>query len=108
MLFLVRGDVDFVFEVCSSPHCQSKAHTAMVLWEAFYIENKRFDLDTPRVPSRSPTPISKSNDFRGQSDDIWEARGTHFWPILGDSRGPGRLKEYICVTDLDSGPDFIF
>ncbi len=50
-----------------------------LVWEAFYIENKRFDLDTLRVPNRSPTPISKSNDFLGQSDDIWGACG----PILG-------------------------
>ena len=55
----------------------------VTLWEAFYIENKRFDLDTLRVPNRSPTPISKSNDFLGQSDDIWGARGLHFWSILG-------------------------
>ena len=55
----------------------------VALWEAFYIENQRFDLDTLRVPNRSPTPISKSNDFRGQSDDIWGARGPHFRPILG-------------------------
>jgi hypothetical protein len=55
----------------------------MALWEAFYIENKRFDLDTLRVPSRSPTPIVKSYDFPGQSDDIWEARSRHFRPILG-------------------------
>ncbi len=47
------------------------------------MDNKRFDLDTLRVPKRSPTPISKSNDFRGQSDDIWGARGLHFRPILG-------------------------
>ncbi len=54
--------------------------TVVALWEAFYIENKRFDLDTLRVPNRSPTPISKSNDFLGPSDDIW-ARGPHFRPI---------------------------
>ncbi len=42
----------------------------VALWEAFYIEDKCFDLDTLRVPNRSPTPISKSNDFLGQSDDI--------------------------------------
>ncbi len=53
------------------------------LWEAFYIKGTRFDLDTLRVPSRSPTPISKSNDFLGQSDDIWGARDPHFRPILG-------------------------
>ena len=47
----------------------------VALWEAFYIEYKRFDLDTLRVPNRSPTPISKSNDFLGQSDDIWGAWG---------------------------------
>ncbi len=45
------------------------------LWEASYIENTRFDLDTLRVPNRSPTRISKSDDFLGQSDDIWGARG---------------------------------
>ncbi len=56
---------------------------AVALWEAFYIENKRFDLDTLRVPNRSPTPISKSNDFPGQSDDIRGARGPHFRPMLG-------------------------
>ncbi len=32
---------------------------------------------------RSPTPILKSNDFLGQSDDIWGAQGSHFRPILG-------------------------
>ncbi len=52
-------------------------------WEAFYIENKRFDLDTLRVPNRSPTPILKSNDFLRQSDYIWGARGPHFRSILG-------------------------
>ncbi len=55
----------------------------MALWEAFYIENKLLDLDTLRVPNRSPTPISKSNDFLRQSDDIGGARGPHFRPILG-------------------------
>ncbi len=44
-----------------------------------YTENKLFDLDTLRVPNRSPTPILKSNDFLRQSDDIWGARG----PISG-------------------------
>ena len=58
----------------------------VALWEAFCIEYKHFDLDTLRVPNRSPTPISKSNDFLGQSDDIWGARGRHFRPIL---RVPG-------------------
>ena len=42
----------------------------VALWEVFYIENERSDLDTLRAPNRSPTPISKSNDFQGQSDDI--------------------------------------
>ncbi len=35
----------------------------VALCEAFYIEKKRSDLDTLRVPNRSPTPISKSTDF---------------------------------------------
>ncbi len=55
----------------------------VALWEAFDIETKRFDLDTLRVPNRSPTPISKSNDFLGDSDDIWGARGPHFRLISG-------------------------
>ncbi len=55
----------------------------VALWEALYIENKRVDLGTHGVPNLSPTPISKSSDFLGQSDDIWGARGPHFRPILG-------------------------
>jgi hypothetical protein len=55
--------------------------TVVALGEAFYIWNKRFDLDTLRVPSWSPTPISKSNDFRGLSEYIWGARGPDFRPI---------------------------
>ncbi len=51
-------------------------------WEAFHIENKRFDLYTLREPNRSPTPILKSKDFGGQSDDIWGALGPHFRPML--------------------------
>ncbi len=62
---------------------------AVALGEAFDIENKRFDLETLRVPNRSPTPISKSNDFLGQSDDIRGAQGP---TDSGGSRGPGRLK----------------
>ncbi len=76
----------------------------MALWEAFYIENKRFDLDTLRVPNRSPTPISKSNDRLGQSDDIWGGRGPHFWTILGSSRGPGRPKTHILLSPLKRPP----
>ncbi len=55
----------------------------VALWEALYIENESFDLDTLRVPNRSTTPISKSNDFPGQSDDIWGGRIPHFRPIWG-------------------------
>ncbi len=57
--------------------------SVVALWEAFYIENKRFDLDTLRVPNRSPTPILKSNDFLEQSGDILGARRPHFRPIWG-------------------------
>ena len=64
----------------------------VALWEAFYIENKRFDSDTLRVPSRSPTPISKASDFLRQSGDIWEARGPHFRPILGVPGARAGLK----------------
>ncbi len=68
----------------------------VALWDAFYIENKRFDLDTLRVPSRSPTPISKSKGFLGQSQDIWGARGPHFRPILGvPGVGAGLKNTYV-------------
>ncbi len=68
----------------------------VALWEAFYIENKRFYVDTLRVPNRSPTPISKSNDFRGQSEDIWGAGA----PISGRRGGfpgvrAGLKKTYV-------------
>ena len=36
-----------------------------------------------RVPNRSPTPISKTSDFRGPFDHIWGAPGPHFRPIWG-------------------------
>ena len=58
----------------------------VALWEAVYIENKLFDLDTLRVPNRSPTPISKYKDTLRQFDYIWGAWGPHFRPIVG---GPG-------------------
>ncbi len=70
----------------------------VALWDAFYIENKRLDLDTLRVPNRSPTPISKSNDFRGLSDDIWGARGPHFRPIW---EVPGARAGFKCAYLLD-------
>ncbi len=53
------------------------------LWKVFYNENWRFDLGALRVANRSPTPISKSNEFLGQSDDTWGVRGPHFRPNLG-------------------------
>ncbi len=68
---------------------QRYTQNVVALWEVFYIEHKRFDLDTLRVPNWSPTPISKSNDSLGQSDDIWGARGPHFRPMLGGFPGPG-------------------
>ncbi len=65
----------------------------VALWEASYIENERFDLDALRVPNRSPTLISKSNDSLGLSDDIWGGPGPHFRLNFGDPRGPGRPKD---------------
>ncbi len=50
----------------------------VALWEAFYIENKRFDLDTLRVPNRSLTQASKINDFLGLFADIWGGPGPPF------------------------------
>ncbi len=35
---------------------------------------------------KSPQPVL------GQSDEIWGARGPHFRPNFGGSRGPGRPK----------------
>ncbi len=55
----------------------------VAVWEAFYIVNKLFDLDTLRVANRSPTPASKFNEFRGQSEDIWGVRGRLSRPISG-------------------------
>ncbi len=72
----------------------------MPLWEAFYIENDRSDLDTLRVPNRSPTPILKSSDFLGQSGDIWGARGPHFRPILGVPGVRAGLKNTYFVSLL--------
>ena len=69
----------------------------VALWEA---SNKRFDLDTLRVPNRSPTPISKSNDVLGQSEDIWGGPGPPFPADFGSSSGPGRLKKHIFVSPL--------
>ncbi len=65
----------------------------VALWEAFHIETKCFDLDSLRVPDRSPTPISKSNDCLGQSD--------------ADSRsiqGPGPVNKHIFVGHLKRPP----
>ncbi len=36
--------------------CDGRVPNVVALWEAFYIENNRFDLDTLRVPNRSPHP----------------------------------------------------
>ncbi len=66
--------------------------------EALYTEDKRFDLDTLRVPSRSPTPISKTGDFRGQFDHVWWAQGVHFRPILGVQGARAGLKNTYFVA----------
>ena len=72
---------------CEAAHllcvCVLARPYVVALWEAFYIETKRFDLDTLRMPNRSPTRISKFNDSPGQSDDIRGARGCHFRPSFG-------------------------
>ena len=68
----MRPDID---DFLSDPSKFSGPCYVVALWAALYIENKRFDLDTLRLPNRSPTPISKSNDFRGQSDGIWGPGG---------------------------------
>ncbi len=50
------------------------------------------------MPNRSPTPISKSNDFLGQSDDIWGARDPHFRPILAVPRARAGFKNIYCLA----------
>ncbi len=80
----------------------------VALWDAFYIDNKRFDLDTLRVPNRSPTPISKSNDFLRQSDDIWRARGPHFRAILKVPGARAGLKQTYFFSPLKLPPRFAF
>jgi hypothetical protein len=52
-------------------------------WKVFYIANLRFALDTLRVANRSPTPVSKINDFLKLFDDIWGVRGCLSLPIRG-------------------------
>ncbi len=66
-------------------------------WGVFYIEDKRFDLDTLRVSTRSPTPISKSNDFLGQSDDIWGGPGPPFPADFG-FRGVRAGQKHVFVA----------
>ncbi len=68
----------------------------VALWKAFYIENQRFYLDT--LPNRSPTPISKSNDFLGQSGYIWGALGPRFRPSLGVPGVRAVFKKHICLS----------
>ncbi len=75
------------FRLRLKPWLQMARTLVSVAVASFYIENKRFDLDTLRVPNRSPTPISKSNDFLGQSGDVWGAPGHHLRPILGARAG---------------------
>ncbi len=77
--------------------------SVVALWEAFHIDNQRFYLDTLRVPSRSPTQISKSNDFLRQSDDIW-GPGPPSPVDFGGSRGPGRPTTQFCLSPLKRPP----
>ncbi len=74
----------------------------VALWEAFYIENKQLDLDTLRVPNRSPTPISKSDDFRGPSDDIWGAQGPPFPADLGFPGSRAGLNKHILLKPFET------
>ncbi len=76
----------------------------VALWEAFYIENKRFDLDTLRVPNRSPIRFLKSNDFRGQSDDTG-ARDPYFRPILGVPGARAGLTHIRALTETPNKRD---
>ncbi len=69
------------------------------------MESKLFDMDTLRVPNRSPIPTSKSNDFLRLSDDIWGARGPHFRPILGGFPGVrAGLQKHIFGSPLKRPP----
>ncbi len=76
-----------------SPNSTLLKRNVVAMWEAFYIEDKSVDLDILGMPSRSPTPIPKSNDLRGQSDDLWGARGPYFRPILGATGVRAGLKD---------------
>ncbi len=82
--------------LCSQGRLVAEEVCMADLWKVFYFENQRLDQGTLRVANRSPTPISKSNDFRGQSEDIWGARGLHFRPILGvPGARAGQQKTYF-------------
>ncbi len=74
-----------------------ETHVA-ALWEAFYIEYKRFDLDTLWVPNRSPTPISKL--FPRTVRRCLGGPGPPFPADFGSSRGPGRPNKYIFLSPL--------
>ncbi len=83
---------------CKRDRPPNQSRNVVALWEALYIENKRFDLDTLRVPNRSPTSISKSTDLLGQSDDIWGARGPHFLPIWRVPGARAGLANTFCLA----------
>ncbi len=70
----------------------------VALWEAFYV------VDTLRVSNRSPTPISKFNDFLEQSNDIRGARGPHFRPMLGVPGVRAGLNKNIFFSPLKRPP----
>ena len=87
------------FRVCVSVAVFLSTETSLVaLWGAFYIEDKRLDLDTLRVPNRPSTPTSPSKDFRGQFDDIWGAPDPHFRPILGVPGVRAGLENTYCLA----------
>ncbi len=75
-------------------------------WEAFYIDNKRLDLDTLKVPNQSHTLISKSNDFLGQAEDIRGVRSLHFRPMLGVPGVPAGLTNtyFLALGSPGDGP----
>jgi hypothetical protein len=70
----------------------------VALREAFYIENKRLDLDSLRVPSRSPTPICENQRCPRTAGPSLGGSETPFPSDLWGSGGPGRAKKHICLA----------
>ncbi len=78
----------------------------VALWEAFYVESKRFDLDTLRVANRSSTPASKISDFL-RCSTISGGSGAAFPGRVGEFPGLGAgLKKTHIFYNFETASTF--